>query len=113
MYNERLFEYKHSQCNWSLGVNSVEEGDSFLHLGVVNDKNISLDQSVQEYCLKLRQTYFSLNDFGISRECMHPLSLKRIYKTVVLSKALYGSELWNCLSSTHLQNLVRAHKQYI
>ena len=32
---------------------------------------------------------------------MHPLSIKRIYESVVLSKVLYGSELWNGLTGTN------------
>lgn len=113
VYNETNSDYKQAERKWTLGPNSVEEGDKFLHLGITNFKNPSLDTSVNECCSKLRSTYFSLNSCGISRDCMHPLSLKRIYETVVLSKALYGSELWNNLSESHIQSLERAHRQCV
>ena len=74
---------------------------------------MSLDDSMQECCSKLRSTYFSLNAAGISRDCLHPLSLKKIYETVVLSKALYGSELWNTLTDCQITLLECAHRQCI
>ena len=44
---------------------------------------------------------------------MHPVSIKRIYESVGLSKALYGSKLLNGLTDTQIQTLERAHKQCI
>ena len=44
---------------------------------------------------------------------MHPLLLKHMYEALVLSTALYGSELWNELTDAQLLSLERAHRQCI
>ena len=86
-------EYKNANREWNLGPNSVDEGTTYLHWGNHNETNMNLDENVQECCSKLRRTHFSLKNYAIIRNSMYPLSLKRIYETIVLSKALYGSEL--------------------
>ena len=55
------------------------------------------------------------NVFGLISTCfsehdLHPLTWKRIYETVILPKALYGSELWTNLSETSNTVLERSHR---
>ena len=111
VYNED--EKETNVRNWLLGNDYISETSSYCHLGVLSDKNMQLDKAVQECCLKLRRTFFSLNDCGIGRKHMHPMQLKYIYEAVVLSKALYGCELMNELNDTQLLLLERAHRQCI
>ena len=41
---------------------------------------------------------------------LHVLTLKRIYESVVLPRALYGSELWSNLSQNDIMLLERSHR---
>ncbi len=52
----------------------------------------------------------SLSNCGIGNSDLHPLTLLKLYRTIVLPKALYGCELWNNLTSSQITTLERAHR---
>ena len=74
------------------------------------NKHFSLDDSVKEAATKLKGTFLSLINSGIHEGGLNPITSKRIYKSVVLSKALYGCELWNSLLPKHIDILEKAHR---
>ena len=78
-----------------MGESEVSESTTYTHLGVPCDKYHQLDGNVQICCTKLRQTYFGINEYGINHKALHSLTMKKLYNTSVLPRALYGSELWN------------------
>ena len=47
---------------------------------------------------------------GIHEGGLNPITSMRIYKSVVLQKALYGCELWNSLLPKHIDILEKAHR---
>ena len=59
---------------------------------------------------KLRSTFFSIINNGIYENGIHPITSLKIYKAVVLPKALYGCELWHDITKTQLVKLERSHK---
>ena len=59
---------------------------------------------------KLRSTFFSIINNGIYENGIHPVTSLKIYRSVVLPKALYGCELWHDISKTQLVKLERSHK---
>jgi len=93
-----------------MGESEVSESTTYTHIGVPCDKYHQLDENVQICCTKLRQTYFGINEYGISHKALHSLTMKKLYNTIVLPRALYGSELWNELQEKHISSLERAHK---
>ena len=59
---------------------------------------------------KIRQNYFGILNSGISGKDLHPLTLKKIYDSVVLPRALYGCEFWHDISNSDLLLLERSHR---
>ena len=72
-----------------------------------------LNENVKDACTKLRKTFFGLGDCGVHQNGLHPITVKHLYQTVVLSRALYGCELWNTISDTQLNSLERVHVQCV
>ena len=60
--------------------------------------------------IKLKSTLLSLGNCGVHEEGLNPITSKHIYKTIVLPKALYGCEIWDNLSTKHLNMLKMAHR---
>ena len=110
VFNELKRAYQQSNRQWPFGNVCIEEGTQYKHLGVVCDKNMSIDVSVKDACNKLRSTFLSLVNCGIYEDGLNPLSVRRIYNAIVLPKALYGCELWSNMQSSHLVSLERAHR---
>ena len=77
--NEPKHEYQERSRPWSLGGNTIEEMESYIHLGVVYDKYMSLDISVEDSCQ---------NNTGIYEDGFQPLTLIHLYETIVLPKVL-------------------------
>ena len=51
VYNESLSDYKTTKREWRLESSNIVESDIFRHLGALNENNMSLDDSVQEFSL--------------------------------------------------------------
>jgi hypothetical protein len=98
---------------WNLGENMLDKTSSYNHLGIINNDTLDLKENVVEGCSKLRRTFYSLIDVGLNSDRLHPLTMKKLYLTVVIPKALYGSELWNGLNNTQLAMLEKSHKQCV
>ena len=56
--------------------------------------------NIEKCCNKLRLTIVLS---GLFEGGIHPVFTKKIYKTVVLTKAVYGCELWDDLSDQKCQ----------
>ena len=110
VFNELKRAFLQSNRQWPFGNSYIEEGTQYKHLGVICDKNMSIDANIKEACTKIRGTFLSLVNCGIYEDGLNPLTARRIYNAVVLPKALYACELWSNLHSTHLVSLERAHR---
>ncbi len=95
---------------WKLGSETINECERYVHLGVVFNRKFSLTDCVEESCKKLRGTFFSLVNSGINRHGLNPLTSKTIYNTVVIPRALYGSELWCDLQQRDITRIEVAHR---
>ena len=97
---------------WTLNGCDIEEDIIYTHLGIACSKHLSLKENISESCDKLRKTFYStVNCRG--RNSLNPLTSKRIYESVVLPRALYGSEVWSGVTDTQLLPLERTHRQCI
>ena len=100
VYNESKFEFIRSDRSWMLGNSQIEEEENYKHLGVINNKYLSLKPNIKDATDKLKGTFFSLiNSGNFHADSLHPLTCKKIYNAVVLLKALYGCENWFALTS--------------
>ena len=74
------------------------------------NKYLKIDTNIKEATEKSKGTFMSLINCGIVHyDSLHPLSYKKIYKAVVLPKALYGCETWVYLTTNNILLLERAH----
>ena len=91
--------------DWKLGNESVLELDEHKHVGVMLSTSFKHTKRTLNATIKLRKTFFSIVGAGINPSNTCPLTTLRLFKSVCIPRALYGCELWTCLSSTDLQML--------
>ncbi|MES9879941.1 MAG: reverse transcriptase family protein [Sedimenticola sp.] len=110
VFNESENDYLTSNRQWHLGNATVEESRNYTHLGISIGVNMSLDTNIKEAVRKLKGSFLGIVNSGVHEHGLHPLTSKKIYKSVVLPRALYGCELWNNLSLTDVESIERAHR---
>ena len=71
---------------------------------------MKVKQNVADSASSIRKLFFGLVSCGFSEMDLHALTLKRIYESFVLPRALYGSELWSNLSQNDIMLLERSHR---
>ncbi|KAH3852096.1 hypothetical protein DPMN_094593 [Dreissena polymorpha] len=54
---------------------------------------------VDDACNKLRVTYLSIVNSGISPLSLNTSTSIKVYNSIVIPKALYGCELWTSIST--------------
>ncbi len=110
VFNETECEYKTSRRIWKLGDDIVPEKDEYTHLGILCDKYLCDTENVKQCNSKIRGTFLSFNSCGLGASELHPLTSNKLYNNVVLPKGLYGCEVWNSLSTQHINVIERAHR---
>ena len=108
VFNE-LAQQKETRC-FKLGDNMINETRDYTHLGIVCDSLLTDRQNIDNASSKLRWTMLSLLNNGINPDTNNPLTLRTLYYSCVIPKALYGSELWSCLSNSDMLRLERSHR---
>ena len=93
-----------------LGQLELREGVEYKHLGITVSKDMKVKRNVSESASNIRKIFFGLVSSGFSEMQLHPLTLKRIYESIVLPRALYGCELWGNLSQSDSLLLERSHR---
>jgi len=78
--------------SWSLGSDILTETSTYTHLGLLCDEHMSSSVLVDEGIKKLRGTLGSIIRSGFTAGEINPLTLRKIYCSVVLPKAFYGAQ---------------------
>ncbi len=110
VFNESENDYLTRNRTWQLGDDAVDESREYTHLGISIGTNMSLQTNINEAVRKLKGSFLGIVNSGVHEHGLHPLTSKKIYKSVVLPGALYGCELWNNLSAIHVETIERAHR---
>ena len=113
IFNELASAYNRSRRRWflgNLGNEELREGSEYTHLGIVVNKDMRVKGNVTESASKIRKIFFGLVSCGFSDIELHLLTLKRIYESAVVPRALYGCELWSKMSQTDILLLERSHR---
>ena len=109
VFNElRSYFHKHHR-SWFLGPNEIKEDENYKHLGVNCNKYLKLNANIKDCTDKLKGTFMGIANCGLFSD-LNPLSCIKLYKSVVLPKALYGCESWSNLSENGITQLERAHR---
>ena len=109
-FNESVRDYKHQNRTWRLGNEIIPETTEYTHLGINLNKYMKISSCITNANAKLRSSFFSIINNGIYENGIHPITSLKIYKSVVLPKALYGCELWHDINRTQVVKLERSHK---
>ena len=110
VFNETKHQFQRTDRVWFLGNERVIESESYLHLGITCNKYLTNKDNVKQICSKIKCTYLSLVNSGIQADGLHPLTSNKIYKTVVLPKALYGSEMLYNVSNSDILSMEQCHR---
>ena len=110
VFNESVKEYKASTRTWKLGNDTVCEKEKYVHLGILCNKYMDIDENVENCKSKLKGTLFSITNAGIYEKGINPLTSYKLYKSIILPKALYGCELLNNLSVSNISVMERSHR---
>jgi exonuclease III len=94
---------------WHLGNSVIKEVESVRHVGSMLTKDLSQKINVKNACQKARGSFLGLVNCGLHGDGFHPLTSLKIYQSVVLPSALYGSELWSNLPENSMLCLERVH----
>ena len=97
---EMAFRTEHSQGK-----------ENYKYLGIMFNKYMSLKVNIKDAFYKLKGTFISLVNCGIVHEHgLHPLFCQKIYKCIVLPKALYGCETWYTVTESDILSLERVQR---
>ena len=110
VFNETKYAFNTQSRTWILGQNLISEKTSYNHLGITLNKYLNFNDNIVTSCRKLRSTLLSLVNVGLHPNGLNPLTAFKIYKSVVIPKALYGCEIWPPQSRTKQLQLEQAHR---
>ena len=96
--------------SWFLGNSLITEVENYNHLGIICNKYMKISVNIDESCRKLKSTLLGLMNVGIHDNGLLPPTSMKIYKSVVLPRALYGCELWSSPATCHISQLEKAHR---
>jgi len=98
---------KDSKVQFYLGKHPIPENNSHLHLGILQDKQLNLNERIKRACSKGRKAFFSLHTYGVKPIGLNPLTSASLYRKIVIPTALYGCELWGKLNKTNIAMISR------
>ena len=107
-FNESKQSY--SRCSRVWSVQDIPEKEEFVHLGLICSKYSNSTTSVKHIDRKLRCTCFGLIKKGLHRHGLNPLTSHRIYKSIIIPRALFGCELKPSLTRRDSLTLERSHR---
>lgn len=80
-----------------------------MHVGINLNKYDCTKPDIESVVNKIRSTFFGLMELGLHHEFAHPASSIKVYNSVVLPRALFGSEMWSSLSVANFKRLETIH----
>ena len=104
-------ESKHSPIlqKWYIGYYTVDKVESHTHCGVLLSSASSTVQRTKIACRKGRGTMASICTNGVlcGNKMINPITCLKLYKTIAVTSALYGCEVWSNLCGTEKLMLER------
>ena len=88
------------------GQHFLPQDKSMTHLGIIHDSNLKLGNRLKERIQKSRNALFSMVGQGVNPQGVNPIVSANLYCKIILPILLYGSELWNNMTTTDLKQIV-------
>ena len=86
------------------------EKSNYLQLGVECNKHMKMFDVVKEVASKVRRTFYTILNSGVCDMDLYPFTLRKIFQTKVMPRALCGCEFWHDLSESQRIHLERSHR---
>ncbi|KAH3877868.1 hypothetical protein DPMN_001750 [Dreissena polymorpha] len=86
----------------------IPEAANYKHLVIIQSISGKYPYDIDAVKQTIRGTFLSFSQKS-GRSGSNPNTAIKLYKTAVIPKALFGCELWNCISIADMQQLEVAH----
>ena len=107
---QKLIENKKIRT-WQIGSQTIDEVTNHEHCGILLSNGKSTVIRTKTACRKGRGIMSSLcRQDVLGQGDMNPLTYLKLYKTITLTSALFGCELWHTLSKTEKNMLERMQR---
>ena len=103
LYNDRFTIKKVHKLQFSLEINShsLEITTKVTHVGIPVVSDMKSDPAIEMAIRKSRAAFHSSLGFSFKDQIsLNPLTSLKLYKSVILPTFLYGSEVWNNMSTS-------------
>ncbi len=101
------FDNNGSQLRY--GSSMIEDGSSYKHLGLLQTKQLKSPGDIVTVVNNVRSTFLGLSNVGVHSDGLNPITSLKLYKSIVLPRALFGCELWNAICVTNMRKLETIH----
>ena len=103
------FSYKREDLpvNVVYGVEIISQVKSTEHLGIITTDNMKNEKRVLQRCQKGKNAFHAMIGYGVHPNGLNPTTSTSLYNKIVKPTVLYGSELWNCVTSKDIDSLNR------
>ena len=99
--------YTNHNYIWTMNNQILKQGKTSTHVGIPITNDMKCHEKVQNACRKGRAALHRLLGLSaaIQSPRLNPLTLTKLYKSIVIPSALYGCETWSHLTLHDLNEL--------
>lgn len=92
---------------WTVNNETLKQSKSSTHVGIPIASNMKCHEKVQNACRKGRAALHRLIGLDVTAQFpkLNPLTLAKLYKSVVIPSALYGCETWSQMTASDFNEL--------
>ena len=88
----------------------VEQVMQYVHVGIPLSSKLNNDNRATDVASKMRGCLMSIVGGGLNISEIGCITVIKLYKTIVLPRCLYGTELWHNITKTDMAKLQVSHR---
>ncbi|MES9903946.1 MAG: reverse transcriptase family protein [Sedimenticola sp.] len=109
VFGESRQKYSKHKRSWNYGSTTISETTEYKHLGIMQSKYSTRPGNINTVTQSARGTLLSLVNTGLHSDGLNPITALKLYRTIVLPRALFGCDMWNDISATNMHKLESVH----
>ncbi|MES9883122.1 MAG: reverse transcriptase family protein [Sedimenticola sp.] len=99
--------HRHHDLQLHLGHDVIQQTQNVKHVGVFLNSKLSNKDKIENACRKAKASFFSLLSIRLHTDYVNPLTSAALVSKVCIPTLLFGSELWNNLTTAEYLKLER------